>query len=52
MTLIKDITITEGVEFHIYTDESNWYYIADEDGTVIADEDSLEDCMSLLNNLI
>ena len=49
MTKIKDILLTE-IIFHIYTD-GDWFYITDEDGTIIAEEDSLEDIIKLTKNL-
>ena len=51
MTLIKDINLENDLTYHIFTDGS-WFYIADEDGTVLADEDSLEDIEKLFKNLL
>mgnify|MGYP003635636487 CR=1 FL=1 len=49
MTKIKDISLTE-VIFTIYTD-GVMFYIADEDGVLIAEEDTLEDLINLTKNL-
>ena len=49
MTKIKDISLTE-VLFTIYTD-GIMFYIADEDGVLIAEEETLEEIINLTKNL-
>tara|TARA_R110000765_G_scaffold23313_1_gene58996 strand:- start:379 stop:528 length:150 start_codon:yes stop_codon:yes gene_type:complete len=49
MTKIKDISLTQ-VIFTIYTD-GIMFYIADEDGVLIAEEETLEEIINLTKNL-
>jgi len=50
MTKIKDIKLELDITFTVYTD-GVMFYIADEDSNCIAEEDTLEDALNLLNNL-
>jgi len=49
MTKIQDISLTQ-VIFTIYTD-GIMFYIADEDGVLIAEEETLEEIINLTKNL-